>query len=134
MMKEGLKVGDSAMVTTTVTKEMFAQFDGQVVHPVYATASMVYHMEWAARKLLVPVLEEDEEGMGATVTVKHISPSGLGTKIAVTATITSFTERLLVTEVIAENEHGIIGKGEVKQAILPKQTIEEKIQEATINY
>ena len=131
VMREGLKIGDSAKITAKVTKEMFAQFGGEVVHPVYSTAWMVYHMEWAARKLLVPVLEADEEGMGAAVTVKHIAPSGLGTNIAVTATVTAIRDRLLITKVLARNEGGIIGEGEVKQAILPKNTIDANVKKAT---
>ncbi|HWO96993.1 MAG TPA: thioesterase, partial [Bacillus sp. (in: firmicutes)] len=74
-MKKGMQVGDSAFVTAKVTSEMFAQFDGEVVHPAYSTVSMVYHMEWAARKIILPYLEDDEEGMGAAVSVKHIAPT-----------------------------------------------------------
>ncbi|WP_106497964.1 thioesterase family protein [Lentibacillus sp. Marseille-P4043] len=126
-MKEGLKVGDSATLTAVVTNEMVAQFDGEIVHPAYSTVSMVYHMEWASRKLLLPFLEDHEEGMGSAVTVKHIAPSGLGTKISVTATVTDFTKSEIVTDVCVENEQGLIGKGEVKQAILPKKIIEAKL-------
>lgn len=129
-MKKGIKIGDSTTITAEVTEDMFAQFEGEVVHPAYSTVSMVYHLEWASRKLLTPYLEEGEEGMGAAVTVKHIAPSGLGSKIEVTATITSVSERELITEVYVKNEQGVIGKGEVKQVILPKKVIESKLLHA----
>lgn len=128
-MKESMKIGNTTMITAEVTEEMFAQFEGEVIHPAYSTVSMVYHMEWASRKLLTPHLEEDEEGMGSAVTVNHIAPSGLGTKLEVTATVSDVTDREVITEVYLKNEYGIIGKGEVKQAILPKKVIETKLAE-----
>ncbi|MFC4557903.1 thioesterase family protein [Virgibacillus kekensis] len=126
-MKKGLHIGSTASINVEVTRDMFAQFDEEVVHPTYSTVSMVYHMELVSRKLLLPYLETDEEGMGASVTVKHIAPSGLGSTIDVTATVLKVDERAVVTEVLLKNEHGIIGKGEVKQAVIPKKVINERI-------
>lgn len=126
-MKAGVQIGESKTMTVEVTKEMVAQFAGEVVHPVYSTASMVYHMEWVSRQLLIPYLEADEEGMGAAVSVKHLAPSGLGTKVKLTATISAVSDRRMTTVVTAENAVGLIGKGEVTQVILPKKVIQEKL-------
>lgn len=127
-MKEGLKVGDSIIFEVKVTEDMFAQFGGEVVHPTYSTASMVYHMEWASRDLVLPYLEEDEESAGAAVAMKHIAPSALGTKIEVKATTSEILEWTVITNVTVANENGIIGEGEVKQAILPKNTMQKKLE------
>lgn len=127
-MKEGLKVGDSTILQVEVTEEMFAQFGGELIHPTYSTASMVYHMEWASRDLVLPYLEEDEESAGAAVTVKHIAPSALGTKIEVKATAADISERSVITNVKVTNENGIIGEGEVKQAILQKNTMQKRLE------
>ncbi|MBD7939532.1 thioesterase [Cytobacillus sp. Sa5YUA1] len=126
-MKDGLHMGLSEVMTIEVTKDMFAQFDGEVVHPVYSTASMVYHMEWVSRKILLPFLEDHEEGMGAAVHMQHVAPSGENSKVTLIATVTAVTERTLVTEVTVTNESGLIGKGEVKQAVLPKEVIAKKV-------
>ncbi|TYS15029.1 thioesterase [Rossellomorea vietnamensis] len=123
-MKNGMMVGQTASVTAKVTPEMFAQFEGVIVHPVYSTVSMVYHMEWASRKIILPFLEEDEEGMGGAVSMKHIAPSQEGTTVTVTATLTDLRANVVITKVEARNENGLIGIGEVKQVILPKQKIE----------
>lgn len=45
------------------------------------------------------------------------------------AVVTSITEKQVITKVIAKNENGIIGEGEVKQAILPKNTMQSKLNE-----
>ncbi|HWO78329.1 MAG TPA: thioesterase [Bacillus sp. (in: firmicutes)] len=127
-MKEGLKVGQTATIDAVVTPDMYAQFEGKVVHPAYSTVSMVYHMEWAARQIILPFLEDHEEGMGGAVTVKHVAPTAAGTRITATAKLTSFTNHKVVTTVVVRNEKGIIGEGEVTQYILPKLEIEKKIR------
>ena len=128
-MKEGLKVGDWAVLEIVMTEDMFAQFGDELVHPAYSTASMVYHMEWVSRDLLLPYLGGQEESAGAAVKLKHIAPSALGTKVKMEAVVTSITEKQVITKVIAKNENGIIGEGEVKQAILPKNTMQSKLNE-----
>ncbi|API92648.1 thioesterase [Virgibacillus pantothenticus] len=130
-MKAGLHIGKTKILTITVTNEMFAQFDGKVVHPVYSTASMVYHMEWVSRQLLIPYLEDHEEGMGAAVSVQHVAPSGLGSTINLTATVSGVSTKEITTEVYVENARGLIGKGKVKQVVLPKKLIQEKVRTTT---
>ncbi|KYD30481.1 thioesterase family protein [Parageobacillus toebii] len=127
-MKPGMRVGDTAVVEAVVTPDMFAQFEGNVVHPAYSTVSMVYHMEWASRKIILPYLEEHEEGMGAAVSVKHIAPTTEGSTVTVTATVTEIRDNVVVTKVEAKNEMQVIGIGEVKQVILPKRKIAQMLQ------
>ena len=129
-MKDGIQIGDTASVTARVIPEMFAQFDGEVVHPVYSTVAMVYHMEWASRKIILPYLEDEEEGMGAAVSLKHIAPTTEGSTVTVTATVTALSNNVVVTKVEAWNEETVIGIGEVKQVILPKKEIEQKISQS----
>ncbi|WP_059170608.1 thioesterase family protein [Bacillus sp. FJAT-27445] len=122
-MKPGMRIGQQETIQLVVTKEMFAEFGGQVVHPAYSTAWMVYHMEWASRKIILPFLEENEEGMGASVNVKHIAPALEGEKITVTASLASINGKDIITSVEAHGPDGIVGTGEVKQVILPKMKI-----------
>lgn len=129
-MKGLLEVGQQATVCCEVTPEMFAQFEGAVIHPVYSTVSMVYHMEHAARKLILPFLEDHEEGMGCAVTLTHSAPAGLANKITVTATVTKVTRRFVHADVSVHNERELIGKGTVIQVILPKTEIARKIEQS----
>ncbi|AZB41444.1 thioesterase [Bacillus sp. FJAT-42376] len=129
-MKKGMEIGCQASCDVTVTPDLFAQFEGKVVHPVYSTVSMVHSMEWASRKIILPFLEEGEEGMGASVQVKHIGPAGEGAVIRVVATLVKKEKNLVYTEVEAFTEARLIGKGEVIQIILPKTEIQSKIEQA----
>lgn len=53
-MKQGLKLGKEESIEVIVTEDMFASFEGEVVHPVYSTVAMTYHMEWVSRKIILP--------------------------------------------------------------------------------
>ncbi|MCI1591961.1 thioesterase family protein [Heyndrickxia oleronia] len=129
-MKAGMEVGQTATIEFEVTPDMFAGFEGNVVHRAYSTVSMVYHMEWASRQIILPFLEEHEEGMGGAVSIKHIAPTTDGTKVRVKATLTEIKNNIVITRTEAWNEKGLIGHGEVKQAILPKEKIIQMIADS----
>ncbi|CAM3069442.1 thioesterase [Filibacter tadaridae] len=130
-MKPGLHVGREERIEITVTEEMFAAFEGEVIHPVYSTVAMTYHMEWVSRKIILPFLEDYEEGMGASVKLKHLAASPLGSIVTVKAILIEIRENVVLTEVTAENSLGLIGRGEVMQVILPKEKIMEKLKQAS---
>lgn len=122
-MKPGLKEGAKKSLKIKVTPSMFAQFEGTVVHPVYSTATMVYHMEWVSRQIILPFLEKEEEGMGAEVSVKHLSPAAEGTELVLEANVISVNRNTILTEVTAKAGERLVGTGEIKQAVLPKSKI-----------
>ncbi|HLO12197.1 MAG TPA: hotdog domain-containing protein [Pseudoneobacillus sp.] len=126
-MKPGLQIGQTATIKTQVSAEMFAQFEGEVVHPAYSTVSMIYHMEWASRKIILPFLEEDEEGMGSAVSAKHLAPSPAGSHLTITAKVVQYERNLVVTEVSVFQGTELVGIGEVKQVILSKRKIAERL-------
>ena len=130
-MKRGMEVGREETIEIIVTEDMFASFEGEVIHPVYSTVAMTYHMEWVSRKIILPFLESHEEGMGASVQIKHLAPSPLGSTVTLTATLVEQCDNIVSTKVVAKNQFGIIGKGEVKQVIMPKEKIAEKLKEAS---
>lgn len=132
-MKQGMEVGRSETIEIIVTEDMFATFEGEVVHPVYSTVAMTYHMEWVSRKIILPFLEVHEEGMGASVQLQHLAPSPLGSKVTLTAVLVELRNNAVVTEVTAHNHVGLIGQGIVKQIILPKETIAQKLRDASLS-
>ncbi|WP_221568204.1 thioesterase family protein [Alkalihalobacillus sp. TS-13] len=127
-MKPGMQVGQQATITATVTPDMYAQFEGNLVHPAYSTVSMVYHMEWAARQIILPYLEEHEEGIGGGVTAKHLNPTPAGSEITVTAILREIKGKAVICDLEVRNNKEKIGEGEVTQYILPKEMIKEKIE------
>ncbi|OCA90644.1 thioesterase [Bacillus sp. FJAT-27225] len=127
-MKPGMAIGQSETLQLKVTPDMFAEFGGQVVHPAYSTAWMVYHMEWASRLIILPYLEDGEEGMGAEVSLKHIAPARDQDEITVTATVSLLEGNAVWTDVQARTTSKLIGAGSVKQVILPKLKINKLLK------
>ena len=127
-MKDGLTIGMSETLDITVTHDMFAAFDGEVVHPAYSTASMVKHMEQVSRQLILPYLEETEESAGAAVQMKHLAPTPEGSEIQCVATLSAFDARKVTTEVEVTNAIGIIGRGTVTIAVLPKDYMTKQLE------
>lgn len=126
-MKPELTLGTKHSIEIIVTNEMFAQFEGELVHPVYSTAMMVYHMEWVSRQIILRVLEETEEGMGAEVKVKHLAPAKEGTILTLEATVVGLKKNFIITKVLIFSEDRVVGEGEVTQVILQKSKIKSMI-------
>ncbi|MFZ3588794.1 thioesterase family protein [Bacillus sp. DJP31] len=127
-MKLGLEVGLTASLTITVDSDMFASFNGVIVHRAYSTVSMVYHMEWASRLLILPFLEDMEEGMGAEVSVKHIAPCCEGDQLTIKAILHEVDGNKVFTKTEVIRNDLLVGIGEVKQVILPKEKIHQLLQ------
>ncbi|MDI3340468.1 MAG: thioesterase family protein [Sphaerobacter sp.] len=113
--------GYGASFTVEVTEAMTVDFEelGRV-HPVYATYWMAKHMEVVGRKILVPFLEEGEEGIGSAVTVRHLAPAFPGERLRVEGTHDR-TEgnRLVVRCRVVNRWDEVIGEGETTQVVLP---------------
>lgn len=131
-MKPGLCVGQKEEVVVTVTKDMCAAFGGQPVHDLYSTSTLVHHMEWAARKTILPYLEDHEEGMGYHVEVSHSMLSLPGMEIKIVATVSEIRDNKVICEVEAVNPRGRIARGSVTQVIIEKSWLDKKMKEVTL--
>jgi len=126
-MKSGLAPGQTAEVEITVTPDMRAQFEGKTVHDLYSTSALVHHMEWAARKTILPFLETKEEGMGTHVEVDHLMMTPVGMKVTIKATVSDIKDNKVDCHIEAFNARGKICKGRVTQAIVAREWLEEKV-------
>ena len=122
--KQSLQVGQRASVNITVTEDMCPAFDGTVVHRVYSTWSMAHHMELAARKVLAPYLEPDEEGIGSHLTIDHLAPAPVGHRVRVEATAVEVSPAEVTCEVLAWDGDRLLGRGRQIQRVLPKELLE----------
>ena len=119
-MKPGLRPGAEASVTVTVTPDMLATFEELgAVHALYATWSMVRHMELACRKVILPYLEPDEGAVGHSISVTHLGPSRVGDRVTARARLLEIRGNRIVCAVEAHNQSGKIGEGTQVQVLLP---------------
>jgi fluoroacetyl-CoA thioesterase len=127
-MKPGLRIGDRQEIFIPVREEMQARFDDGPVHPLYGTASLINHMEWAARQHILPYLESNEEGVGYHVDIRHLKPTPIGATVRVLSTVTGLTENRVISRVEAWNAHDKIGEGTLIQALVSKETLYSEIK------
>ena len=127
-MKPGFQPGIRREITITVTEEMCPAFDGVVVHRCYSTWSVAHHFELAARKVLADYLEEDEEGIGAHVSVDHLAPCPVGRTVRVRATLVEVNGRRVVCEVEAYDGSRLLARGRQVQVVMNKQRLKEYIE------
>ncbi|HVC79063.1 MAG TPA: hotdog domain-containing protein [Chloroflexota bacterium] len=115
-----------ASIEITVAEDMLAAFGDEVIHEVYGTASLVSHMELAARALIIPARQPHEEGIGYRVEVTHLAPAPLGSRVTVTARLGTVEGNRVTCEVEARTQHGLIGEGRITQVILPLATLQRR--------
>ncbi|RDI94888.1 thioesterase [Meiothermus sp. QL-1] len=123
--------GYQATFETVVTEAMtvdFEQADPRLgrLHPVYATYWMAKHMELAGRKIILPFLEEGEEGIGSRVSVDHLASALPGMRVRIVAEHLRTEGNRVHVRCTAWNELGDrIGEGYTEQVILPKDRLEQ---------
>jgi predicted thioesterase len=119
-------VGATATLDVVVTDDMTVDF-GELgrVHPVYATYTMAKHFEEAGRKVLLPHLEDGEEGLGSSVSVEHLAPSWVGDRLTVEARCTAVDGNRLTCACTATDARGrVVGRGTTGQVVLPRGVLD----------
>ncbi len=127
-MKPGFEPGIIREITVTVTEDMCPAFDGAIVHHLYSTWCVVHHMEIAARKILVDFLEDDEEGIGAHVSVDHLAPCRVGKTVRVRAELVEVAHDRVVCEVTAYDGERLLAKGKQVQIVMNKEALAGMIE------
>jgi fluoroacetyl-CoA thioesterase len=124
--REKPAVGDTASIEVTVTEEMLVDLGGRRIHPLYATAWMVRHMEEAGRMLVEPHLRPGEDATGYAISIAHERPARVGDRLTVTATVTRVDERETEADVEVAGPQGRVGRGALVQRYIPTGRFDEE--------
>lgn len=128
VIKPGMEIGTVSEVSFIVTPDMRAAFQGQVVHDVLSTAWMIIWMEWAARKIILPFLEEDEEGVGYHINVRHLAPAPVGASVTCRAVLSEVRGREVITAVTADGPAERLGEGTFSQMIISRERFLQRLR------
>src|SRR4029453_5480255 len=109
--RERPRIGDAVEHRITVTPEMTARLFDREVHPVYATAWMVRHVEEAGRLLVEPPLEAGEDATGYSIELTHERSASVGETLTVLARVTDVDERRCTARFEVHGEAGVVGRG-----------------------
>ena len=106
-----LKPGISALIETVVTENDSAVKYASGTLNVYATPAMIALMENAAKSCVGLHLPSQYTTVGIEVNIRHIKPTGIGSKVKCEAILQEVKGNKLVFKVVAWDENGKIGEG-----------------------
>lgn len=127
---DGFETHHAVVVTEAMTVDFEVVDDAKLgaLHPVYATYWMAKHMELVSRKIILPYLEEHEEGIGFRVEVDHVASALPGMRVDVTGVFERQVGNRVHVACSAVSELGdIIGRGATVQVILSKTRLEDNL-------
>jgi fluoroacetyl-CoA thioesterase len=124
--RERPAVGEEARVEVTVTEEMLVDLGGRRIHPVYATAWMVRHVEEAGRALIEPHLRPGEDATGVAVSIEHEQPARVGDRLTAVARAIRVDERECEAAVEVVGAKGRVGRGTLVQRYIAAGRLTEE--------
>lgn len=122
-MKQPFKIGDIQTYHHLVKEADFARFPSGQVHPVYSTFALTRDAEWVCRKFVLEMKEEEEEGIGTFVEVRHQSPALEGQEVIFTATLEEVNGHAVICSFQACVGNRVVAEGRTGQKILLRTKI-----------
>ncbi len=118
-------LGDKKYFERVVRMQDSASFEGNNVHPVYATFAVTRDAEWCCRLFVLEMKDETEEGIGTFVNVKHLSPALIGETVLYEAVLEEENGNEVNCSFTAKVGERKIAEGETGQKILLKKKLEK---------
>ncbi len=124
VMTNPFKPGDTKTFEHVVTEADAAKFESGQVHAVYSTFALGRDAEWSGRLFVLDMKEEDEEGIGTGLNIKHVSPALMGQTVIFTATLTEVNKNEVVNDFVAKVGERVIAEGVQWQRIVKKEKLD----------
>ncbi|MCC6817321.1 MAG: hypothetical protein IT245_00295 [Bacteroidia bacterium] len=122
-MKSIFALGDKKIFEKKVESQDIAEFESGKVHDVYATFALGRDAEWSSRLFVLEMKEEDEEGIGTFLNIKHHSPAMLGDTVTFIATINLLDKNKVDCDVEVKVGERLIATCETGQKIIKKEKL-----------
>jgi len=105
------------------------------LHPVYATYWLAKHMELVSRKIILPYLDDGEEGIGYRVEVDHLASALPGMRVDIQGVFNRQDRNRVHVDCRAVSELGdLIGVGATVQVILPTVKLELNLEKLRVRW
>ena len=116
-----LEVGASIEQKRLVLESDCVQFLGGDVQPSLSTPSMIMAMELTSRDLARPHLEDGQDTVGVSVSIRHMAPTPAGAQVVYSAKVAEIDGRKIVFEVEATDAGETVGKGRHERFVVDVQ-------------
>jgi fluoroacetyl-CoA thioesterase len=117
------RTGDTKQYRFHVTEADCAAFQGELVHPVYATFALARDFEWSSRLFFLEMKDADEEGVGTMLTIEHKGMARVGDEVLIIATVESLIGTELICTVEATCQGRVLAIGRTGQKMLKKEKL-----------
>src|SRR5580704_12867989 len=110
-MKTPPRIGMSAEERIEVGPANRIVFADELMPAVLATPWLVAHLEYAARRAIVPCLEEFERSVGTFIEVEHLAPTPEGFTVVCKARVIRADGPVVTFQVLAEDGAEAVARG-----------------------
>lgn len=122
-MKSIFSTGDRKIFSKTVESSDIAEFESGAVHDVYATFALGRDAEWSSRLFVLDMKDEDEEGIGTFLNIRHVSPALLGQTVTFEAVVSHLEKNSIHCQVTARVGERVIAECSTGQKIIKKEKL-----------
>ncbi len=114
--------------TITVESKHIASHLGSGAVEVYATPTMVLHMEETSRDVVEKFLGPGRASVGSFVGIRHLAPTPVGMKVRIRSELLKVDGRILHFKVEAWDEVEKVGEGEHTRVVIDMERFGGKLQ------
>lgn len=126
-MENSIRTGMNDVLTMEVTKNMLAQTTGSADIAVLSTSMLINTIETLCSKMLKEnLLDENLTSVGATISVKHISPTPDGMSIKAKATVLSVDRNQVIFKAEVWDQNDLICTGIHNRIIVDREEFENQ--------
>lgn len=117
------KAGDTKVYRSVVKSDDVASFQGQTVHEVCSTFALAREVEWTTRQFVLEMKEENEEGIGTFLQIRHEGPAFVGEEIIFRGIFEAMHGNELICSFEARVGDRVVARGKTGQKILTLEKI-----------
>lgn len=126
-MKPSLAPGLRTSARYTIDESRITGFMGPGLG-VYATPAMLWDIERTCRGFAKTHLEENEDTVGAHVTLDHLGPSLLGSTVEVTAEIVAIEGRRITFDAEVRDGEDVVGRARHVRFVVDKDRQRQRLE------
>ena len=130
-MKAAARVGMVGEERFVVSEQHLIDFTHDGMPPILSTPWLIWFLEHAARKALLPLLATGESTVGAIVNVEHIAPTPVESQIVCRARVIYVDGPLISFQLEAHDDHELIARGTHKRRVIDAARLAKRVQNKT---
>ncbi|GIW91204.1 MAG: thioesterase [Pirellulaceae bacterium] len=127
-MAKPIKIGTTAEEQVVVGREHTIDFADEQMPAVLATPWLIWFLEHAARKAVLPSLELGESTVGTFVEIQHLAPTPVGQSVVCQAKVVQVDGPSVSFQLEAHDAHETVARGFHRLRIIRVDRFARRVQ------